>query len=130
MNNLVALTIPAKRDMILVARMTTAGVLTRIGMSLDILEDMKMAAEESCQCMMSQSLTFEKLELEFTNAQREISISVTGIDGVENTEPAVIEPFSVDIVRCVLESMTDYVELSGTEGRLTRIKVTKRLAAD
>ena len=130
MNNSVALTIPAKRDMILVARMTTAGVLTRIGMSLDILEDMKMAAEESCQCMMSQSLTFEKLELEFTNAQREISISVTGIDGVENTEPAVIEPFSVDIVRCVLESMTDYVELSGTEGRLTRIKVTKRLAAD
>ena len=52
--NVISLTVPADKSMMLVIRLTTAGVLARARLTVDAIDDMKMAVEEACTLMISQ----------------------------------------------------------------------------
>jgi anti-sigma regulatory factor (Ser/Thr protein kinase) len=39
--------------MLLVIRLTTAGVMARAGLTVDILDDLKMSVEEACYCLIT-----------------------------------------------------------------------------
>ena len=47
----VELKLPAEQNMMLVMRLTTAGVVARAGLTVDRMEDVKMAVEEACNCL-------------------------------------------------------------------------------
>ena len=44
--NAISLTVPADKSMMLVIRLTTAGVLARARLTVDAIDDMKMAVEK------------------------------------------------------------------------------------
>ena len=43
--------VPGRPEMMLVVRLSTAGVLARSGLTIEAMEDVKMAAEEACGCL-------------------------------------------------------------------------------
>ena len=58
-NRTVELSVPAHRDMMLVLRLTTAGVVARAGLGVDRINDVKMAVEEACALIIETALKKE-----------------------------------------------------------------------
>ena len=117
----VELALPARRNMMLVLRLTTAGVVTRAGLTVDRMDDVKLAVEEACSCLISDGGP-ERLRLRFAEADGALRITVTG----EGGNPASIGEDEREVVRCILESLVDGAQLtmhgtavSGVELRVT-----------
>ena len=50
----VELSFPSDKSMMLVLRLTAAGVLARAGLTVDVMDDVKLAVEEACNCLIGQ----------------------------------------------------------------------------
>ena len=61
----VELKLPAEQNMMLVLRLTTAGVVARAGLTVDRMEDVKMAVEEACNCLIDGESAPRRLCLRF-----------------------------------------------------------------
>ena len=107
----VELALPARKNMMLVLRLTTAGVVARAGLTVDRMDDVKLAVEEACGCLISEAGGPERLRLRFTESDGALRISIRG----EGGSPAPIREDEREVVRCILESMVDGAELS-TDG--------------
>ena len=103
----VELALPARRNMMLVLRLTTAGVVARAGLTVDRMEDVKLAVEEACSCLISDAGGPERLRLRFSEGDGALHISVRG----EGGSPASIGEDEREVVRCILESLVDGAEL-------------------
>ncbi|MEA4897761.1 hypothetical protein ACH6CV_04535 [Bacillota bacterium Meth-B3] len=125
-DNAVVLTVPAEREMMLVVRLTTSGALARSGLSVDVVSDVKLAAEEACGCLMR------------TSHCRSLRVSYWTEDGyfclrAESTAcdcqegGSLLSDDEISVIRCVLSSMTDEVTLSFDDDRLRAIDMRKRL---
>lgn len=104
----VELTLPAQRSMMLVLRLTTAGVIARAGLTVDRMDDVKMAVEEACSCMIGESGGPKRLRLRFVQAQDGLRIRVCG-DGECGGTP--IREDERTVIRCILESLVDGVDI-------------------
>ena len=104
----VELSLPARRNMMLVLRLTTAGVVARAGLTVDRMDDVKLAVEEACSCLISESGGPERLRLRFSEAGGALRIAVRG----EGGSPAAVGVDEREVVRCILESLVDGAELS------------------
>ena len=124
---IVELTVAAEKDMMLVVRMTTSGVLSRTGLTLDDLDDMKMAVDEACSCLMSQPSKFGRLSLRYVCGSGQTSICITGCNAsVEACGcPAEDDGQNDDILRCILESMADRVVIKRFDGGISAIELQK-----
>ena len=103
----VELKLPAEQGMMLVVRLTTAGVITRAGLTVDRMDDVKMAVEEACSCLINGSRPPRCLRLRFLAEEDFLKIRICG-DG-ECTANA--DSDELGIVRCILESLVDGVEM-------------------
>ena len=74
--NAISLTVPADKSMMLVIRLTTAGVLARARLTVDAIDDMKMAVEEACTLMISQQCPPAALCVEFLRLEDGLEIHV------------------------------------------------------
>lgn len=106
----IELIVPAARDVLLVLRLTTAGVISRVGMDMDAMDDMKMAVEESFNCLMMQRPGFERLIVRYHYHQGQVDIQLQGIDPLPG-EGVVPNESELQVIRCILESMADSVTL-------------------
>ena len=57
----VELKLPARQEMMLVLRLTTAGVIARAGLTVDRMDDVKLAVEEACSCLIGQASSPRRL---------------------------------------------------------------------
>ena len=123
----IELIVPANHGMMLVVRMTAAGALAWGGMTLDAVDDLKMAAEEACTCLMMQPRPCTHLHLVFQRSLTATELTVTGAGrSTESEKPQ--EPYEMDVIRCILESMVDTVCMESDEYGLTSIKMTKAIS--
>lgn len=106
----IELTVPAARDVLLVLRLTTAGVVSRLGMDMDAMDDMKMAVEESFNCLMMQRPGYEKLTVRYCYHEDTVDIDLQGINPLPGVGAAPNEN-ELQVIRCILESMADSVTL-------------------
>ena len=104
----VELKLPARQEMMLVLRLTTAGVIARAGLTVDRMDDVKLAVEEACSCLIGESGGPSRLRLRFVQEGAALRIRICG-DG--DCEGAAIPPEECSVVRCILESLVDDVEL-------------------
>ena len=93
----------------LVLRLTTAGVIARAGLTVDRMDDVKLAVEEACSCLIGKTGGPSRLRLRFAQEGAALKINICG-DGA--CEGARIPPEECTVVRCILESLVDDVELS------------------
>ena len=121
----VELALPARRNMMLVLRLTTAGVVARAGLTVDRMDDVKLAVEEACSCLISEAGGPERLRLRFEEADGALRISVRGEGGT----PAAIGEDEREVVRCILESLVDGAELRADGAAVTGVELRVALAA-
>lgn len=127
-DSVVELRLPARPNMMLVVRLTTAGVLARSGLTIEAMDDVKMAAEEACNCLIrSSGCPFLRVRYQVEGGAFLLDIRAQDCDsgctrnGIDDDE--------VSVIRCVLLSMVDDAELSFEGGCLRGITLRKRLPA-
>ena len=122
----VELNVAADASMMLVVRLTTAGVLARAGLTMDAMDSLKMATEEACNCLIGQSNPPAQLNLRFdcTDGRLSVIAAAKGCDSpwgeADETE--------LEIVRCILASLADEVSLDVREGWIHSIELRAALA--
>ena len=123
---IVELTIPANTSMLLVVRLTTAGVLARAPIGVDRLDDAKMAVEEACHCMMNRADTAGRIGLEFRQVRNRMYICVRCSDGdcgLDVTD----DPQESEVIRNILESLVDEAEIRISENQIREIRMCMTL---
>ena len=113
----VELSLPARRNMMLVLRLTTAGVVARAGLTVDRMDDVKLAVEEACGCFIDEAGGPERLRLRFSEADGALHIAVRG----EGNHFAAIGDDEREVVRCILESLVDGAELQMDGAAITGV---------
>lgn len=104
----VELSLPAQRNMMLVLRLTTAGVVARAGLTVDRMDDVKLAVEEACSCLIGEAGGPDRLRLRFIGEDGVLKIRICG-DGACGGAP--IGEDECTVVRCILESLVDGVDI-------------------
>ena len=121
MNKTVDLLVAAQKEMMLIVRMTTLGVLARAGLTLDDMDDMKMAVDEAFGCLIEQSVGYEQIALHYEYDGEAASVRLSCMAASSEDDSSKDE-----ILRCVLEFMADEV-LIGKRGCTTaQIELKKR----
>ena len=109
----------------LVLRLTTAGVVARAGLTVDRMDDVKLAVEEACSCLIREDNGPELLRLRFTEADEALRITIRG----EGGDPAPIGADERDVVLCILESLVDGAEIRMDGDAITGVELRVRLGA-
>lgn len=122
----IELTLPAEPRMLLIIRLITAGVTARAGLTVDAVEDVKMAVEEACNCLL-RCACCESLKLSFTSAEGVLHMRVEGI-GTKSAKPAG-DCDEVQVIRYILESMVDDAHVIYDGSALNAIEMAKSLGA-
>ena len=121
----ISLTVPADKSMMLVIRLTTAGVLARARLTVDAIDDMKMAVEEACTLMISQQCPPGALCVEFFRKDAGLEIHVHSV--AEHPCLCGMDPAELDVVRAILCSLADAAEIDYQDGKIRNILLTKEL---
>ncbi len=118
----VELKLPAQQSMMLVLRLTTAGVVARAGLTVDRLDDVKLAVEEACSCLIDSPEPPTRLCLRFS---QEGSALVIRISGEGDAGCVSMSRDEAGVVGCILEALVDGVELcmSGESIRALELRV-------
>ena len=104
----VELKLPAQQNMMLVMRLTTAGVIARAGLTVDRINDVKLAVEEACSCLIQADPAPKSLCLRFFEDQAGLKINICGDCSCSGASASEDE---LTVVKCILESLVDGVEL-------------------
>lgn len=123
----IELSVPAAQEMMLVIRLTTAAAMARSGISADGMDDMKMAVEEAANCLM-QTSCISGIHMSFSRTPDGASVVLCADEsaGETRTSGRAISPDEIAVVRCVLETMADEVELCEDDGCVRRIALVKK----
>ena len=121
----VELTLPARTSMMLVLRLTTAGVVARAGLTVDRMDDVKLAVEEACSCLIGETAGPERLRLRFEEQDGALRIQVRG----EGGSPSPVGEAEREVVRCILESLVDGVRLDVRDGAIAGAELRVALGA-
>lgn len=125
----ITLTVPATQAMMLVVRLTTSGVLARAGLSLDTIDDVKMAAEEACNCLVRSS-GCARLQVTYGLEPQEFCMRAEALACASCPDSLTrIDLDELSVIHCVLKSMVDDVDLSYEGGALRAIVLRKKLPA-
>ena len=124
MNKTVDLLVAAQKDMMLIVRMTTLGVLARAGLTLDDMDDMKMAVDEAFGYLIEQPVGYEQIALHYEYSGDAAIVCLNGQGGcaVTTNEESSCED---EILRCVLESMADEVLIGKAGAATAQIELKK-----
>ncbi len=127
----IELCVPAERNMILIVRMTTSGVVSRAGFTLDEVDDMKMAVDEASNLMLLQKPGCQKLKFTYEYAVDSVTARIEGLDFSGPAESGEDMMNMQEVIRCILESMVDKVTLKEmADGRIETICLKKYIPSD
>ena len=121
----IELNVPAQERMMMCVRLTTSGVLARTDLTLDALEDTRLAVEEACNCLMQFS-GCDTLNVCYDLEKGRVAVNVRAKDRCHAKDaPNEDELYTI---RCILLSMVDEVQLSGQSDGITDIQLIKWLS--
>ena len=126
----IELCVPSDRSMRLIVRMTTAGAMSRAGLTLDEVDDVKMAIDEACNLMILQKPECQSLRITYEYISNAIGICIEGL-GMNGSAESTEDSNMQEVIRCILESMVDEVVMTpriggGTEKIYLRKAVPDR----
>ncbi len=116
--------VPADPLMLRVARLTAAGLGTRIGFSYDEVEDVKIAVDELCFSLLGSKGRPGSLEL--TYRLNGDTLTVEGVGRFEGGRAGAPSDLSARI----LEAVVDEHELVAGDGEPARFRLVKRRSAN
>ena len=115
------MTVPAKKEWVLVLRMAAAGVSALYDLPVDVLEDLRTAIEESCELLLHQDYTAESITLKCEAKQDGLHFCLSAMERVCcQTE----DPADADIARLIIEPLVKEVELHQDESGVHCVHLT------
>jgi serine/threonine-protein kinase RsbW len=105
----VRLEIPASPEFLRVARMMAAGVASRLGFTLDEVDDLRIAIDELCFCLVGRAGRPGTVEIRYLMSPEGLSVEGTGHFTDRASEEPRLSPLSVQI----LEAVTDECQVEG-----------------
>jgi anti-sigma regulatory factor (Ser/Thr protein kinase) len=124
----IELTLPADSRMLLIIRLITAGVTARAGLTVDAVEDVKMAVEEASNCLL-RCACCESLKLSFTAEDSVLRVRVEGVGRPSPDADPSGDCDEVQVIRYILESMVDDAHVIYDGKALSAIEMAKSLGA-
>ena len=109
----VELSVPAHSAYLGLVRTATAGVGARLDLTIDEVEDLRLAADEAGSLVIAQSSESSQLDVRFTLAPRRLTVSFTA--PTEATET----PDEAGFGWTVLQALAGQVRAEIRDGRLT-----------
>lgn len=126
----IELCVPAERNMLLIIRMTSSGVMSRAGLTLDELDDVKMAIDETCNMMMLQKPCCSELSFVYEYNEKAVTVQIEGRNVVKSEEIENTDTNIQEVIRCILESMVDEVEMISRENGSAKVVILKKFIPD
>lgn len=121
----VDLLVEARKDMRLIVRMTTSGVLSRAGLTLDDMDDMKMAVDEAFTCLMEQSADYHQIAIHYEYDHDAVLVRLCGEGGCVDQANGTPDEQEDHILRCILETLADEVQLGRSASEVKMIELKK-----
>ena len=125
-NTPIELTLPADPNLMLVIRLTAAGVIARAGITVDRMDELKMAVEEACNCLMDQDQPPSRIHLRFDFLKDRLEIRATALDEASRMGNA--DEAELEVVRCILDALVDQTEFDVQNGWIASICMKATLA--
>jgi serine/threonine-protein kinase RsbW len=119
----VRLAVPASPEFLRLARITAAGLASRLGFTLDQVEDLRLAIDELCFSITGPHGRDGMVRLRYI--LRDGSLEVEGVGDFEAT---VAPPVAVELSELILNALVDEHELSTDNGH-PRFRLLKRRLA-
>jgi len=116
----VRLTMPATPPLLRVARLTAAGLASRLGFSFDEIEDVKIAVDELCFALVGSKGRAGTLTVVYHLSDDELRIDGEGDFGTDGAEPA-----PSDLSAQILAAVVDEHSVT-RDGDITRFHLLKR----
>lgn len=98
----IMLTLPADQEYVLLARMALCGLGMIAGLEVGLIDDVRAATDECCDCLLHQAQKAEKLEIRAWLSGERMHCCFRG---VYSQEPSGLIPGDQELSRCVLETL-------------------------
>lgn len=105
----ISLRVPGKQEYVLVIRTALGGVAILKDLNVDALDDLRMAADEACDCLLHQGRPVSAITLQVQDMGRNLTVSLEADFEGECREAC--EDMTA-ISRAVLETLVPQVEMS------------------
>ncbi len=106
------LTVPARKEWILVLRMAASGVSALFDVPVDVMEDLSTAVEESCDLLLHQDYTAEALTLRCESHPDGLHVCLTAQQRTRCPEEEKADP---EIARLIIQTLVRDVFLDQDE---------------
>ena len=104
----IMLSLPADKDYVLIARMVLSGLGMLAGMDVGLIDDLRTATNECCDCLLHQPMKAERLELRARICDGRLYCC---LNAVRSGGPSDLPPSDLEITRGVLETLMPDVSL-------------------
>ncbi|MGI5850923.1 MAG: histidine kinase [Clostridiales bacterium] len=126
-SDLITLSVPAKPEYVMITRLTSAAVATRIGFDVDQIEDIKMAVAEAIIMIINQLISPDKLLVIFSLEPKLISVKILGEGNWDSNDISTHDLGQAQLSKYILGSMMDKVEYQIDNGTIQAILMHKNL---
>lgn len=125
MSEEIRLVIPAKSEMLLVARMALAGFCSQLGADVDTLDDVRTLSDEACYCLMHQ--THEAKAIIITAVVTENKATIR-FEAKQDLKVISVEArHDMEIARGILGTLASDVKLQQNKEQMVTIEVSVHL---
>jgi serine/threonine-protein kinase RsbW len=128
----ITLRIPSLAEFVAVARLTVAGIASRMGFPYDAVDDIKVAVGEACTNAIEHAAPdapHQEIEICCCVEVESLVISITdrgkGFDPALETQPDPLAGGGLGLV--LIRALMDEVELTNLSGKGTQVRMVKRL---
>ena len=105
-------TVPAQEKWVLVLRMAASGAGALFDVPVDVMEDLSVAIDESCDLLLHQDYTAETITLRCEPLPDGLHLSLTAQEGARRLEEEKADP---DVARLIIQTLVRDVALDRDE---------------
>ena len=120
-------------DLVSVIRLTTSGIASKMGFTMEDIEDLKVAISEACTNAIKHS-TEKEFEVKFLVNESRLDVEVIdqgiGYDTVAVAEPDLKNPKTSGLGLFIIKSLMDEVEVKSCEECGTVIRFSKLVGVE
>ena len=124
---MVELKVPARQEMLLVVRMALSGLCAKCGMGMDAVENVRIAVDEACYCLMHQMRPVAWLKMTCTWDDERLLVRLDA----QRTEglPSAVAAHDPEVAHCILSTLVPEVDMRHDDGGVYGIDLVIRLNA-
>lgn len=130
---IVSMNMSANPNFVSVVRLTASGIASRMGFTLDDIDDLKVSISEACTNAIKHSEQ-DNFDVNFYIYEDKLTIEVIdkGVGYDENLveEPDLTDPKTSGLGLFIIKTLMDEVEISTCENRGTSIRMTKMVGVE